>query len=152
MRDEFMLTRTELANLICLLDDKDMASVNTPTVLSTVPTEASLSQKISTLENETANAMNDNSTQFEILKLLRNIQAEFASMSTNKLNSPPSKLKKKARKTPDNPTFTRHITNMYCWTHGGCAHAGSTCNDKAPGHKNEATFDNKMDGSKAFCP
>ena len=152
MRDEFMLTRTELANLICLLDDKDMASVNTPTVLSTVPTEASLSQKISTLENETANAMNDNSTQFEILKLLRNIQAEFASMSTNKLNSPPSKLKKKARKTLDTPTFTRRITNMYCWTHGGCAHAGSTCNDKAPGHKNGATFDNKMDGSKAFCP
>ena len=44
MRDEFMLTRTELANLICSLDDKDMASVHTPTVLSTVPTEASLSQ------------------------------------------------------------------------------------------------------------
>ena len=40
---------------------------------------------------------------------------------------------------------------MYCWTHEGCANAGSACKDKAPGHKNEATFENKMEGSKAFC-
>ena len=106
-----------------------------------------------------ANSMNDISTQFEMLKLLRSMHAEFASMNTNKANSqnykensPASQPKKKSRKTPDNPTFTRRVTSMYCWTHGGCAHAGSTCNDKAPGHKNEAIFNNKMDGSKAFCP
>ena len=103
--------------------------------------------------------MNDNSTQFEMLKLLRTMQAEFANMNTNKSNSPAyksnlpaSQPKKKSRKTPDNPTFTRRVTSMYCWTHGGCAHAGSTCNNKAPRHKNDTTFDNKMEGSKAFCP
>ena len=152
IRDKFTLTRAELANLICSLDDNEATSVATPTVTSTTPSEAA-SHNFSTLDNASANSMNENSTQFEMLKLLRTMQAEMIKLNTT--NSGPNtsfKPKKKKSKTPDNPTFTRRITNLYCWTHGGCAHAGNTCNDKAPGHKNEATFDNKMEGSKAFCP
>ena len=55
------------------------------------------------------------------------------------------------RKTPDNPRFTRRTTTKYCWTHGGCAHAGKDCTRKAEGHQDTATFSNKMGGSKAFC-
>ena len=97
--------------------------------------------------------MNENSTQLEMLKLLRTTQVEMIKLNTT--NSGPntsSKPKKNDRKMPDNPTFTCRITNTYCWTHGGCAHVGNTRNNKAPGHKNEATFNNKMEGSKAFCP
>ena len=42
--------------------------------------------------------------------------------------------------------------NMYCWTHGGCAHRGVACRGKLEGHQDNATFENKMGGSTANCP
>ena len=39
----------------------------------------------------------------------------------------------------------------YCWTHGNCAHDSRKCNSKGTGHKNEATFQNKMGGSEKNC-
>ncbi len=42
--------------------------------------------------------------------------------------------------------------NMYCWSHGGCGHLGGRCRDKKPGHKDNATFENKMGGSTNNCP
>ena len=42
--------------------------------------------------------------------------------------------------------------NSYCWTHGFvmCAnHTSKTCNNKASGHKVEATKDNTMEGNLA---
>jgi hypothetical protein len=47
--------------------------------------------------------------------------------------------------------YTRTNTSKYCWSHGACAHASSECNDKKEGHKNNATFADKMGGSTAFC-
>ena len=41
--------------------------------------------------------------------------------------------------------------NKYCWTHGRCNHTSSSCESKAPGHKNEATMENKMGGSTYGC-
>ena len=43
------------------------------------------------------------------------------------------------------------ITNRYCWTHGGCSHLSKDCRFKANGHKDNATFRNKMGGSTKFC-
>ena len=45
----------------------------------------------------------------------------------------------------------RNNTSHYCWSHGACAHDGSACKNKKPGHKDVATFDNKMGGSIAYC-
>ncbi len=42
--------------------------------------------------------------------------------------------------------------NMYCWTHGGCGHLGVGCRNKAEGHQDAATFENKMGGSTQNCP
>ena len=39
----------------------------------------------------------------------------------------------------------------YCWTHGCCNHWSRHCNNKKPGHKNEATFKNRMNGSNENC-
>ena len=39
----------------------------------------------------------------------------------------------------------------YCWTHGACAHSSRECSNKKAGHKNEATFSNKLGGSTRFC-
>ena len=37
----------------------------------------------------------------------------------------------------------------YCWTHGTCRHTSTTCNHKAPGHRDEATSTNPLGGSTA---
>ncbi len=50
-----------------------------------------------------------------------------------------------------NPYRQRNYT-IYCWTHGGCAHAGTACVEKVPGHQDLATFENKMGGSTRNCP
>ena len=76
----------------------------------------------------------------------------------SKMNSPapPPRTSNRSthnpKKTPDNPPFSRKVTNLYCWTHGGCAHESSKCNSKSTGHRNEATFENKLGASKGFCP
>ena len=49
------------------------------------------------------------------------------------------------------PKQCRHgIPNSYCWTHGfvmSANHNSKMCNNKAPGHKVEATKDNTMGGT-----
>lgn len=40
----------------------------------------------------------------------------------------------------------QHNPRAYCWTHGPCAHDGRQCMEKAVGHKEEATFNNRMGG------
>ena len=43
----------------------------------------------------------------------------------------------------DKPTFTA----KYCWTHGACGYEGKSCHRKAQGHKDEASFNDRMGGS-----
>jgi hypothetical protein len=40
---------------------------------------------------------------------------------------------------------------LYCWTHGSCAHASSGCRTQAFGHQPTATFANMMNGSNHGC-
>ena len=42
--------------------------------------------------------------------------------------------------------------SIYCWSHGGCGHSSTDCQDKRNGHQNNATFDNKMGGNTRHCP
>ena len=39
----------------------------------------------------------------------------------------------------------------YCWTCGCCPHWSRNCPKKAKGHKDNATFKNRMGGSNANC-
>ena len=59
--------------------------------------------------------------------------------------------RRRNRRTPDNAAFDRQDTTHYCHTHGGCNHSSSECNRRAPGHRTNAIFANRMDGSNAFC-
>ena len=145
IREEFMQTRTELANMAALLKAVDDNSQ------STHSTEASTVSDISSIKESVSNTSELN-VQLEMMKLLKSMQNEIANLSKNNSgNNNNGNNTRKGRKTPDNPSFTRNKTDQYCWTHGGCAHAGNKCTNKAPGHKDAATFDDKMGGSKAFC-
>ena len=145
IREEFQQTRTELANMATLLKLTDDSSQHTPV------TEASSISDLST-NRESANATSEANIQLEMMKLLKSMQNEISNLSNNNGgNNNRGGKPKSYRKTSDNPSFTRRTTDQYCWTHGGCAHAGDKCTMKAPGHKDAATFENKMGGSKAFC-
>ena len=41
--------------------------------------------------------------------------------------------------------------NKYFWTHGECAHEGSSSNNKTPKHQDTATFSRKRSGSTYGC-
>lgn len=38
--------------------------------------------------------------------------------------------------------------SLYCWSHGLCNHRSSRCRNKADGHQDNATFNNRMGGSE----
>lgn len=46
---------------------------------------------------------------------------------------------------------TRYDTTHYCHTHGACGHEGKHCKKRGNGHKDEATFKNRMGASIDFC-
>jgi len=92
-----------------------------------------------------ANALVDQ-TQLEILRLLKEIAQD---LKKGKKGSPQGQ--KVGVKTPDDFQGRRSNLNFYCWTHGACNHDGKRCRAKAPGHKQEATKDNRMGGSNALC-
>ena len=46
----------------------------------------------------------------------------------------------------------KRTVSKYCWTHGACAHSSRECRSKATGHKDDATFENRMGGSTRFLP
>ena len=75
---------------------------------------------------------NDTVSNADLLKLIQNLQAQI-------LSQPMPKQKGK------------RIVSKYCWTHGACAHAYKDCRNKKPGHKDDANFNNRMDGSDYFC-
>ena len=137
--------RTELEerdnDLLTVLKSMDTAtkapSQQTQTVLSTI-----------TPVTHQANATSTD-VQMEMIALVRKTEANLATCPPTKTRS--TTRPKKGRKTLDNATFPRNYTSKYCWTHGGCGHESQTCEAKATGHKDEATFSNRMGGSNAYC-
>ena len=47
-----------------------------------------------------------------------------------------------------NPNTNHAGHGLYCWTHGLCNHKSIECKKKEAGHKDEATLENRMDGSE----
>ena len=68
-----------------------------------------------------------------------NIQASTTSTITQSLSSSSHQHR------PRTNTF------HYCWSHDACAHTSAQCRSKKSGHKDEATFTNKLGGSTVYC-
>ena len=108
------------------------------------------------VQQHMANATSTNTVQMEILKLLKQMNANMENMGQQQNSAQRGKngySQRKPKKSPDNLgnyRFRKDITK-YCWTHGACNHNGGDCEFPATGHKNNATFSNKMGGSLAFC-
>ena len=102
------------------------------------------------------NASVGDSVQLEMLRLLRQIAGnrQGGSGPSNRDSAgsgDASGGRRRTRKTPDNASFPRDQTSLYCWTHGACNHLSKDCERKALGHKDTAKLANRMGGSNAFC-
>ena len=106
-----------------------------------------------------ANAVQSDPVQLEMLKLLQQIQSSMLTPQPAPPLTPQGGKgghrgggNRAPRKTRDDATYPRKITDKYCWTHGGGSHISAVCNSKCTGHQDGATFANRMGGSKAYCP
>ena len=110
---------------------------------------------------QAANATIGTDVQLQMLQILQAMQAAQAAGNQQQQNRGGNQnggrnqgggRTRVNQRTPDNASFNRVNTSTYCHTHGACNHTSAECNRKAPGHRNTATFTNRMGGSNAFCP
>ena len=87
--------------------------------------------------------------QLEMLKAIKDLQMELKELKNKNQTNPP----KNPSPTPVKAKYTTRVNkSKYCHGHGACAHKGKFCKGKKTGHKDDATFADKMGGSTAYCP
>ena len=79
-----------------------------------------------------------------LLKQMTSMQTQLQNMSSN------TGTPKFTKSDQINPK-TGQPWKRYCWSCGCCPHWGKNCPDKKEGHKNDATFKNRMEGSNKNC-
>ena len=117
--------RTELRTSISAL------AANTPMPYNHSPT-ASMSSLSPSANSATTN---------DLLQIILQLQNQIlASKQTPNVSTNPPKR-----------SFVRNHTDKYCWSHGACGHEGAQCKNKKQGHRDDATFSNKLGGSTFLC-
>ena len=91
----------------------------------------------------------NDSIQLEILHILKELSRTIKKNQGNNHNEGQGYR----RKTPKESSKLRTNISKYCWTHGACAHSSADypIRLRAKGHKTEASFQDKMNGSLARC-
>jgi hypothetical protein len=131
------------------LDETESSILNALTVTPRTANTSVVTDDESTTSTmtERVNATVSDSIQLEILKLLkdiqRNINGNQVQATTNGLQQGTKGKGKKKRKRLD--------TSKYCWSCGAWNHLSVDCRFKKDGHKDNATFANKMNGSTYYC-
>ena len=124
--------------------------------LSNIPslTTTTTGTELSEISTHSANSTSTtNNVQLEMLKLLQEMSREMKQIR-NPVTTPRTQGRGQRRigtRTPDDQVHPpRPYTAKYCWTHGNWGHHGSQCRNKAEGHKDEATKNNRLGGSNAY--
>ena len=117
-----------------------------PNELTATSDESSTSDEASKMSDitERANSTTQDKIHFEILKLLKEIQTDMK-ISTACYDDDDGNSRKKKR------TRKRTDTRFYYWSCGAWNHKSKDCKRKKDGHKDEATFENKLGGSTYYC-
>ena len=92
---------------------------------------------------------NGYNTDPAILKLLESLQKEIQNLKVPS-SDPPTPSSDSDDLPLINPR-TNQPYKRYCWTHGCGSHWSNRCRNPKAGHKNEATFRNRMGGSNKGC-
>ena len=80
-----------------------------------------------------------------MVKLLQQMMTKLNTLE-NKVNNKENISNNGNKNSTVNPK-TGKPWKRYCWTHGCGTHWSDKCQSPAPGHKNEATFKNRMGGA-----
>ena len=103
------------------------------------------------------NTANHTTTDTFLQQLITQNQEMMRVIASNNANTPNPRGTPRIPRVSTGPRTGQPFSpiparfDKYCWTHGRCNHKGSTCNSKAPGHKDDATMTNKMEGSAYGC-
>ena len=160
LRTELQVRDTDVLAMLQTISDNSTITADTAT--STI--------------TESLNIATQQTTQLEILQLLRDMQTEFRGNGNPRGNGSGTLTGNqrgngsggrgnggragrtdtggrgsRGRKTADNTVYPRAQVDKYCWTHGGRNHTSSACERKAPGHQTSATFEDRQNGSNAYC-
>ena len=125
------------AQIIQLVDDAKSSILS---AVSTVPSIHMLANEVtSEITPPSAPSVNitqQDQIQLKILQILERIDKKLDNNTTSSTASPKRK---------------RRVMDCYCWTHGAGNHTSTDCRNKREGHKDNATFSNRMGGSKSYC-
>ena len=100
--------------------------------------------------NSSANSV----TNDKMMELLQNLQTKVDTLANE--NNILKSNRNHARSGPNLDENTHHPVSgkpfkRYCWTHGCTTHWGKNCSNKKRGHKDNATFKDRMGGSDLNC-
>jgi hypothetical protein len=105
-----------------------------------------------TYQNMLAVQQNQNNTIQQLTKQLLNLQTQLNNLTmVNQNQTYQGNLKDKNPQLNIINPRTGQPYRRYCWTCGCCPHWSKNCPKKSKGHKNEATFSNRMGGSNKNC-
>ena len=115
-------------------------------IAESVPDETTDESSSNRVINQVSNG---DQIAFDMLSAIKELQKEIKELKSTKQQN------KNTPKTSNQGQYEGYTTRVnkskYCHTHGSCAHKSKFCKNKRPGHKNEATFEDKMNGSTAYC-
>ena len=114
--------------------DDVIAAMNSLTIHQADPQENTSPSATSTINAAT-------STNTQLMTAIQKLHQQLQSMSTTLTNGSNGNGSRQRR---------RNVSKYY-WSHGACTHASRDCKKKKPGHKDDATFDDKMGGSTYYC-
>ena len=109
-------------------------------------------------QQESANNLaQPNFSDNAMFQLLTSLQNKVEALSSNRnrntssrFNASPPNTSGEQELPTTNPN-TGKAYKRYCWTHGCTSHWGRHCKNKKTGHKDEATFKDRMGGSDKNC-
>jgi hypothetical protein len=105
-----------------------------------------------TYQNMLAVQQNQSHTIQQLTKQLLNLQSQLNNLTmVNQNQTYQGNLKDKNPQLNIINPRTGQPYRRYCWTCGCCPHWSKNCPKKSKGHKNEATFSNRMGGSNKNC-
>ena len=91
--------------------------------------------------------------QLEMMKIIKSLQDEMKVLKNKDNRNQRNRdfYNRNKNNNPDKESGRSQRTDQYCWSHGACAHSGKKCFSKRNGHKADATFEDKMEGSTYRC-
>ena len=123
-------------------------SINSLSFAHDPPVAVEASPAPTRIQDHQANATSNNFNQ-EFLSTLQALQLQIQNLNSS--NGGGNRNRNGGGNNGRSTSRRRRNVSKYCWTNGACSHTSSECNNKAPGHKNEAIFENKLGGSTNYC-